>query len=88
MKYILFFLIILLSSFCQAGLDEVLLHSEDNKCTIRYLTTSPVKGQHIKVNKECSDGWVQGYASVEISTPRHQMEEILIYNNIHLCIQF
>lgn len=77
MKRIVFFLMLLVPTVCLADLDEVVLHSENQKCAIRYLTTKPVKGQLIKTNKECPDGWVQGYSSVEIDTPQYQMTETL-----------
>lgn len=77
MRHILFFLMLSFSTLCWAGLDEIVLRSEDQKCAIHYLTTDPIKGQTIKINKECSDGWLQGYSSVEIDTPQYQAKETL-----------
>ena len=60
-----------------AGLDEVVLYSKDKACAIRYLTTNPIEGQTIYTNKKCTDGWVQGFATVEIDTPFQQAKETL-----------
>ncbi len=77
MKYILFFLIFLLPVCCRADLDEIIIRSEDQKCAIRYLTQTPVKGQIIHTTKQCPTGWVQGYASVEITNPQSPVKEEL-----------
>ena len=77
MKQFLFFLMLLFPCFCWAGLDEIVLHSENKKCAIRYLTSNPIKGQNVRITKECPDGWLQGYSSVEIDTPQYQTKETL-----------
>ena len=77
MKHILLFLILSFPFCSWAGLDEVTLYSANKKCAIRYLTQFPTNGQTIQTNNPCPDGWVQGYASVEISTPQYDAKETL-----------
>jgi len=68
---------LLISGVCCAGLDEVVLHSADKKCAIRYLTVQEKDNRTIKTNRACPEGWVNGYASVTIDAPNQQMQEIL-----------
>lgn len=76
MKYFLFFLM-LFPITCHAGLDEVVLSDKSKKCAIRYLTKKQMNNFYIKTKKDCSDGWVQGYNSVELYDGKNQQTEVL-----------
>ena len=60
-----------------AGLDETVLYSADKKCAVRYLTPTPKTGWTIETHQNCSNGWVNDYATVHILGPDHQVKEIL-----------
>ena len=78
MRYILFIVLNFLSCTVFAALDEVIISNEDKTCAIHYLTTKTKFNWTIKVDtKNCKNGWVDGYASVQLYSPRKEQMETL-----------
>ncbi len=78
MKKILFFCFLIFSFTLQAGQDERTIFTKDKKCALHYLTQKEMKDWTIQVNpKFCENGWVNGYAEVELYTPFSRLSETL-----------
>ncbi len=78
MKLILFFGIMLFSYQSEAALDEAVISTEGKTCSVHYLTTKTKFNWTIKVDpKNCQDGLVNGYTSVQFYSPRKELTETL-----------
>ena len=78
MKFIFLIIFMLFSGTVWAALDEATISTEDKNCAIHYLTKKTKHNWTIKVDaQECKDGWVDGFATVQLYSPRKELTETL-----------
>lgn len=78
MKFFLLTILIFFSNKVSAALDEVIISTEDKKCSIHYLTPRVRYNWTIKVDLEnCKEGWVDGFSTVQLYSPKKELTETL-----------
>ena len=79
MKWLVFLLSICVNLSALAfPLDEQVISTSDNQCKIKYLSTKTKKMWSIElVNGKCKDGWLQGFAKINIKDPLNRTTETI-----------
>ncbi len=79
MKWLLFLLCVCFNLSAGAfPLDEQIISTNDNRCKINYLSSKTKKMWTIElVNGNCEDGWVQGFAKINIKDPLNRTTETI-----------